>query len=78
MSTTIQKWGNSLGVRLPSHLARRAKLREGTPVEVTAEADRIIIQPVAVPSLDELVSRMDPDSRPELADWGAPVGKEVW
>ena len=78
MSTTIQKWGNSLGVRIPKHLAQQARLKEGAEVEIAAVDDRIIITPVAVPTLEELLTEIKPNSQPELVNWGRPIGKEVW
>lgn len=33
--TTTRKWGNSLGVRIPSHLVEELHLREDQDVEIT-------------------------------------------
>lgn len=39
--TTVRKWGNSLGVRIPSVLADDAKLADGAEVELTVrDAER--------------------------------------
>ena len=78
MSTTVQKWGNSLGVRIPKHLAQQARLHEGARVDLVADADRIIIRPVVVPTLEALLSGLDRNSEPELVNWDQPVGREVW
>jgi len=47
MTTKIQKWGNSLAVRLPKDVARKLDLHEGSSVAVREERDRIMI--VGVP-----------------------------
>ncbi len=78
MSTTVQKWGNSLGIRIPKHLARQARLYEGTRGEVVAERNRIVVRPVIVPTLGKMLRGLDRNSRPELVDWAGPVGREVW
>lgn len=78
MSTTIQKWGNSLGIRIPKHLAQQARLHEGTRVEIVAERNRIVVHPITVPTLEEMLRGLDRDTRPELVDWAGPVGRELW
>ena len=44
MMTTIQKWGNSQGVRLPKTILDILFLQENDPVEITAENNSIIIK----------------------------------
>lgn len=78
MTVTVQKWGNSLGVRIPKSVAAGASLGEGSKVEVAVRNGKIVLQPVEVPSLKELLAQVKPGSRPELAEWGKAVGKEVW
>jgi len=78
MTVTVQKWGNSLGIRIPKAIAQNAKLGKGTQVEVSVERGHVVLRPVEVPSLKELLSKVKPGSRPQLVDWGKPVGKEVW
>lgn len=43
MATTIQKWGNSLAVRIPKEMVRRLALREGSGIMVREDGDEIII-----------------------------------
>ena len=45
MQVQVARWDNSLGLRIPKGIALRAGLREGTPVDVKADGDRIIISP---------------------------------
>jgi antitoxin MazE len=78
MTVRVQKWGNSLGVRIPKSIARQSAIREGVELEVLREEDRLILRPVRGPSLKELLAEAKPQNRPDLADWGRPVGREVW
>jgi antitoxin MazE len=75
MRTTVRKWGNSLGVRIPSGVAADARLEEGAQVEITLRGGELVIVPVL--SLAELVARITPDNLPELSD-DAPRGAELW
>lgn len=49
MRTTIQKWGISLGIRIPNLMAKDLKFESGSEVELVEEADRIIIRPRITP-----------------------------
>lgn len=44
MRAQIQKWGNSLGVRIPQQLAKQLHLNPGSPVILEVEDQKIIIQ----------------------------------
>lgn len=44
MTTTIQKWGNSLAVRLPKEIIRQLALKQGSGVIVRHDRDAIIIR----------------------------------
>jgi mRNA-degrading endonuclease toxin of MazEF toxin-antitoxin module/antitoxin component of MazEF toxin-antitoxin module len=57
MTHTVQRWGNSLAVRIPRPLARRAGLDERSSVELRLEDRRIVIAPVpAPPKLRDLLA----------------------
>lgn len=80
MLAKIQKWGNSLGVRIPKHVAQEANIQEGTSVELCVEEGRLIIAPQNKRkyTLKELVDEITPENMHGETDWGPPVGKEVW
>lgn len=48
---TIQQWGNSLAVRIPSAVARSARFSVGQPVEVVLEDVGVVVKPVGEPKL---------------------------
>jgi antitoxin MazE len=88
MKTELSKSGNGLVVRIPKSVAVAAKLKTGDALDVDAEGSGSlrIRKPKRTrsrksqnrPALQDLVSRITPENRHELVDWGAPVGKEVW
>ncbi|MCL2361598.1 MAG: AbrB/MazE/SpoVT family DNA-binding domain-containing protein [Defluviitaleaceae bacterium] len=83
MQTTIQKWGNSQAVRLPKAILEIAFLRENDSVEIVAEPDFIVIKKAAKTrrakkSLEERFKDYTGDYQCTEANWGAPVGNEVW
>jgi len=77
MQYHIQKWGNSLGIRIPKSLAQKAGLAEGTPVEIILGEDAIIIRPRSY-SLETLLSGVTPENLHREVETGKPVGCEVW
>lgn len=44
MTTKLQKWGNSLAVRLPKDMTRHLALKEGSSILVCQDRDAIIIR----------------------------------
>ena len=78
MKTRVQKWGNSLALRIPKSFAAEAGLREDSPVEVTLREGEIVIQPLSrVPLiLDELLRGVTDQNLHGEWDTGPAVGKE--
>lgn len=70
VSTTIAKWGNSNGVRLPKKLLDEAGLHEEQPVELVAAEGTIVIRPLLRPrTLDELFAYYEGAYRPREMKW---------
>ena len=81
MKTTIVKWGNSQGVRLPKHLLESANINEQDTLEIVTEKQSIIIKKCTQPSYKSIRERFQGFSEPyeeEMVDWGRPMGKEIW
>jgi antitoxin MazE len=80
MIAKIQKWGNSLGVRIPKSVAQDARIGEGSSVELSVEEGRVILAPLKSRkyTLKELVDKITPQNMHGESDWGPPVGKEAW
>ena len=79
METKVQKWGNSLGVRIPRAIASSARLRAGTSVEILAEGDSIVIRAANRPRyrLADLLKAVTRRNLQAAVDTGAPVGREA-
>ena len=79
MKATIQKWGNSLALRLPKALAQEAKIREGSKVELVGTPDGVLVKSRRKPRyrLSDLLARVTPENVHPETDWGASAGREV-
>jgi antitoxin MazE len=79
MITSVQRWGNSLAIRIPKAFAAQAQLTENSGVEISLEGDRIILSPTRREwKLDELVGKITESNRHREIRWGGATGKEVW
>lgn len=78
MDAKIQKWGNSLAVRIPKAYVEQLGLFSNSPVRVSVEGERLVIEPVPRATLAELLADVTPDNTHPETDWGGPVGNEAW
>jgi len=80
MTTTIQKWGNSQGIRLPKVILEDLDMKEGEEVEISTQNNTIIIKRSTKKrkTIQELFANYEGDYKPEDIDWGKPVGGEIW
>jgi len=80
MNAIVQKWGNSLALRIPSSVAKDIRLRRGSEVELAVEEGRLIVKPAKKrkAGLAQLLKGVTKDNRHTEQDWGAPVGREAW
>lgn len=46
-TSTLRKWGNSMGVRLPAHFIKILDMEEGTEMEVILNENQIILRPIS-------------------------------
>ena len=78
MEAKIQKWGNSLGIRIPMNVIRGLSLRNGSIVDIVEEPDRLIIRPKKNPALDDLLDAINEENLHSEIDFGKTEGNEVW
>jgi antitoxin MazE len=80
MNTHVQRWGNSLAVRIPKAFAEEAGLQPNDEIEIVVRDGQIILTPRKSKSytLDELLEGFTPDQRPDEWDLGPQVGNELW
>lgn len=80
MQNAVSKWGNSLALRLPRHIAEKARLFEGTTVDFKLDGNRLVI--VASRPRYRLAELLDVHAKAkdhaESQDWGTARGKEAW
>lgn len=71
MQTRVQKWGNSLAIRIPKAFATETQLTEGVTVEMSIEEGHLVIAPsVFTPTLEELLAQITPENVHTEVDWG--------
>ena len=80
MQTKIQRWGNSLALRIPKLLAEQVGLSQGGLVDLRVEEGVLSLRPVAPPvyDLETLVAQITDENSHDEVDFGNPVGKEAW
>ena len=78
MLTKVQKWGNSLAVRIPSVFAREIGLSPNTKVELKIENNKLVIIPDKKEQLEKLLEQITPENVHGEVDWGEKVGEEEW
>jgi antitoxin MazE len=78
MEAMVQKWGNSLGIRIPNLIVREFSLKNGSVVNINDNGNEIVIKPIKKSSLSEMLDKIDDQNLHEEVDWGKPVGKEIW
>jgi antitoxin MazE len=80
MVGNVAKWGNSLAVRIPQHLAKEIGLSNGAEVEIVAIDGNLTIKPRRQKqySLEELIAGITLENRHAEIDTGVSVGKEIW
>jgi len=78
--TKVQKWGNSLALRIPKAFALDAQLENNSVVEVSLVDGQIVIKPIAASnlSLEQLLSGVTGNNIHHEVETGAAVGNEVW
>lgn len=76
--TTISKWGNSLGIRIPKAILNASGMKEMDDVSVSVEDSRIIITKAMPTSIKELFGSYSDLNNQEEIDWGEPEGEEIW
>ena len=80
MLTKVQKWGNSLGLRIPKSFASEAQVEAGSTVDISVKDGGLVVRPVTRPqyALPELLSKVTSRNVHEEVVTGKPVGREVW
>lgn len=80
MYTRIQKWGNSLAIRIPKTFAAEIGLDQDSEIELSLVDGKLVLVPVAPrsPKLHELLAGITDENLHEEYAAGDAVGNEVW
>jgi len=78
MHARVQKWGNSLALRIPRPFANEAGLGVNSQVDVCLENGSLVVRLIKKLSLEDLLEKVTPDNLHGEVDFGSAVGKEAW
>ena len=80
MQTRLQKWGNSLGLRIPKSFAAEVGVEAGSEVDLMLRDGELRVRPMQSRrlSLAALLRKVTPGNRHDEIETGEPVGREVW
>lgn len=80
MKTRVQKWGNSLALRIPKSFATEAGLHANAAVELSLRGSTLVVRPITPQplTLEQLLHGITDENLPGEWDTGPAVGKEVW
>lgn len=80
MKTRIQKWGNSLALRIPKSFASEAGLQRETSIELSLSEGKLIITPMTKPkyTLKQLLAKVNNENLHNETYTGSAAGNEAW
>ncbi|MBS6252806.1 MAG: AbrB/MazE/SpoVT family DNA-binding domain-containing protein [Clostridia bacterium] len=80
MTTTIQKWGNSQGIRIPKTILDTVKWTENEKIILVVENEKIIMEKAKKKrkNIKELFADYEGEYEPIEIEWGEAKGEEIW
>ena len=80
MLAKVQKWGNSLAVRIPRAFASEVQLENDSLVEITLVDGQILVTPVLTVgwTLEGLLEKITPANLHGEMGTGVTVGSKTW
>ena len=81
MTTTIRKWGNSQGIRIPKSILDSVNWSENEKIQIMIENGKLILEKAKDnkrKNIKELFKDYKGDYKSEEIDWGEPQGDEIW
>jgi antitoxin MazE len=79
MRAKIQKWGNSLAVRIPKVVADKVRLKAQDPLEIEVRDNKVVLLPIKEREyrLEDLLKGVTKKNLHKEFDFGRPVGREM-
>jgi antitoxin MazE len=80
MTTKVQRWGNSLALRIPKSFAKDIHLEKGAVVKLSIYEGRLVIEPSSKSkySLSGLLKNISEVNLHAEVDMGGSQGREIW
>lgn len=80
MRVQLQKWGNSLALRIPKPFADKMAVREGAVLDLSVTRGKLVAAPVAKGqlTLKQLLRKVENSNLHGETDFGRATGREVW
>jgi antitoxin MazE len=80
MKTRVQKWGNSLALRIPKSFAAEVGLDPDSSVEMSLKDGKLVVVPSEKPkfTLRQLLAQVTDENLHHEVDTGLAAGGEVW
>jgi antitoxin MazE len=80
VKSKVQRWGNSLAVRIPKTFAEEVGLKDNSPIELRLFKGGLLLEPSSTwaPSLEDLLDGVTDDNLHGEVDTGPAQGAEVW
>ena len=80
MVIKIQRWGNSLALRIPKAFVQEIQLKPGSAVKLSVHQGKLMVQRISAPAftLEELLKKVTPQNLHKEIETGPPVGRETW
>lgn len=80
MEARLQKWGNSVGIRIPSNIMKSLNLKINDVLELKTEENKIIMTKTIrkTISLEERFKVYNGENLAKDFEWDEPQGREIW
>lgn len=80
MEARLQRWGNSIGIRIPSNILKTLNLKENDIIDLIQEEERIVISKSKKKkiSLEQKFKEYNGKNLAKDFEWDEPKGREIW
>ena len=80
MRSEIQKWGNSLAIRIPKAFAKELGVDHKSGVDITVADGQLVVSPLGAPpyNLEQLLQGVTEENLHSEVDTGSVAGGEAW
>jgi antitoxin MazE len=78
MEAMVEKWGNSLGVKIPALIVRDLSLKDGSFVDINDTGNGMIMRQKEKDTLREMLNQINEKNIHGAVETGGPIGNEVW